>query len=315
MKRNTIKITDKQKWLELRANDITSTDVSSLFKCNPYATKLELFYRKRDKEAGEFKTSERMEWGNKLEALIAEKFADDYELAVAPLKDYITVPELKIGSSFDYRIIDESRGDGILEIKNVDSLIYKNNWTEDENGIQAPFHIELQLQHQLLVSELQYGYIVALVGGNTLKVAYRDRDEAVIERIQQECADFWNDVEADKAPQPSYPEDADVVIARANKADSEKSIDAKDNIDLQLAIDAYEWRYKNHKKMADELKQRKAEILDLIGDASKVFSEKGKFACGLTKESKGKLVTQDMVGTYINPRKAFRNFRFTPVTI
>ena len=257
-----------------------------------------------------------MEWGNKLEALIAEKFADDYELAVAPLKDYISIPELKIGSSFDYRIIDESRGDGILEIKNVDSLIYKNNWTEDDGGIQAPFHIELQLQHQLLVSGLQYGYIVALVGGNTLKVAYRDRDEAVIERIKQECAEFWNDVEAGKAPTPSYPEDADVVIARANKADSEKSIDATENehYDLRTAIAGYEWRYKSHKKMADELKQYKAQILDLIGDASKVFSTDGKFACGMSKENKGKLVTQDMVGTYINQRKAFRNFRFTPTS-
>ena len=54
----------------------------------------------------------------------------------------------------------------------------------------------------------------------------------------------------------------------------------------------------------------KAKILEKSGGASKIVSDYGTINCGMTKGSQGKYITQDMVGTYINPKKGFRQFRF-----
>ena len=54
----------------------------------------------------------------------------------------------------------------------------------------------------------------------------------------------------------------------------------------------------------------KAQILEKSQGASKIVSKYGTINCGMTKGSQGKYITQDMVGTYINPRKGFRQFKF-----
>ena len=55
----------------------------------------------------------------------------------------------------------------------------------------------------------------------------------------------------------------------------------------------------------------KAQILERSQKASKIISKYGTISCGMSKESKGKLITKDMVGTYQSPRKGYRMFRFT----
>ena len=54
----------------------------------------------------------------------------------------------------------------------------------DDGLIEAPLHIEFQVQHQLLVSGYQTAYIAVLVGGNTLKLIKRERNEKVITSIK-----------------------------------------------------------------------------------------------------------------------------------
>jgi predicted phage-related endonuclease len=58
-------------WLQLRTQDVTSTESAALFGMSPYVTQFELWHRKKSGEQPEFKTNERMRWGNRLEAAIA----------------------------------------------------------------------------------------------------------------------------------------------------------------------------------------------------------------------------------------------------
>ena len=62
--------------------------------------------------------------------------------------------------------------------------------------------------------------------------------------------------------------------------------------------------------LEQQKKAIKAQILEKSQGASKIISKYGTINCGMSKASQGKYITQDMVGTYINPRKAFRQFRF-----
>src|SRR3990167_4888783 len=187
-------ITPKSKgeWLELRTKDITSTEIGALFGFSPYLTAFELWHRKKEGLVVSIDENERMKWGTRLQDSIANGIAQDNVWKVRRMDEYIRIPSLKIGSSFDFSI--ECETNGLLEIKNVDSLAFKDGWLVDGDNIEAPPHIELQGQHQLLVSGRQYAYIGALVGGNTVKLIRRQVDEAIHAKIKTAAADFWKSI-------------------------------------------------------------------------------------------------------------------------
>lgn len=307
----TITVSDEQAWLQERVKDVTSTEVSALYGLSPYLSEFELFHQKRDKQIVRIEPNERMKWGNRLEAAIAQGAAEEQGWDIEPMKVYMRDVEARIGSSFDFRIKSSSDGPGILEIKNVDGIQYARNWIDDGQGnIEAPEHIELQVQHQMEVADINWCAIVALVGGNTQKVVFRNRDRAIGQDIRQRVSDFWARIDAGRAPSPDYTMDADFIIKQL-RGSAQEGLIAEADQDLQDMIKQYVFASKEAKDMDAVAKQYKAQILERIGEASKIITPFGTVLCGMTKPSEGTLVTPDMVGTYIGARAGFRNFRYT----
>ena len=231
MQPTIIKPESHEAWLELRKQDITSTDCAALFGISPHMSIYELWHQKANGLIAEFNPNERMEWGNILEPVIAQEIAKRERWTVSPLKNYMRLPELRIGSSFDFSIDGEQPG--ILEIKNVDSLIFRDKWTKKEDGsYEAPLHIEIQVQHQLLVSGREYAYIGVFVGGNELILIKRTRDEKVISAIKKKIAWFWQTVEDKQEPEPDFSKDADTIIRLYGYAEPDKVMMAEDDKEL-----------------------------------------------------------------------------------
>jgi len=309
--RETLIPASHEDWLAMRRKDITSTETAALFGLSPYATAFEVWHRKKDDEEPAFEDTERMAWGRRLESAIAEGVADDQGWTVEPFKSYMRDPKLRLGSSFDYRIVDPVRGDGILEIKNVDKFAYGRSWIDDGSGeIEAPEHIELQVQHQMEVAELDYAYIAALVGGNEIKLMRRERDRVIGAAIRAKVAEFWASIEANKPPAPDYERDYDRIVRASLEHIEDKTIEADDKLEALLAElkDIQDFRKTTEAKE----KTLKAQIIEAAGTASRIRASSGTLSCGFSKPNPGKLVTADMVGTYIGARAGFRVFRFTP---
>ena len=307
-----IKIESQEQWLQDRAKDVTSTEVSALYGLSPYLTEFELFHNKRDNVVVRLEPNERMRWGNRLEAAIAYGAAEDQGWDISKLNVYMRDPEVRIGSSFDFKINSSSDGPGILEIKNVDWLQYQRNWIDDGAGnIEAPEHIELQIQHQMEIAGYEWTALVALVGGNEQKVILRNRDREIGKDIRQRVGAFWERVQNNTAPSPDYTADAEFIIKQL-RADADANLIAESDAALDELIEQYAHLSRMVKEQ-DALKDAtKAQILERIGKASKVVSPLGTISCGLTKPSLGTLITADMVGTYVGSRAGFRGFRFTP---
>ena len=302
-------ITDKQSWLENRLLDVTSTEVSALFNLNPYQTEFELYHQKKDKVVVNIDDNERMMWGRHLEDSIASGFAEKYKMKVEQFDVYMRDPETRMGSSFDYKIVSEEEP-MILEIKNVDGLAYRKNWIEhDEYNIEPPEHIALQLQHQLEITGYNVGYIVALVGGNTMKVVRSERDPRIGKLLKGKVENFWERIKLGVPPDVDYTRDSQYIMKNlCNQADSGISLAADEDMD-QL-VDDYNAINREYVSLGKQKDAVKAQILEKSQNASKIVSINGTISCGMSKESKGKLITQDMVGTYQNPRKGYRMFRF-----
>jgi len=296
--RDIITPSDKQHWLHLRTNDITSTEVAALFGISPYTTEYELWHRKRNRDRGEIEANERMVWGNRLETAIADGVAEDLGIDVEPMKQYISIPKLRIGSSFDFRILDDP--EGILEVKNVDSLVFRDQWLDDDGNPEAPPHIELQFQHELLVSGARWGYIAALVGGNRVVTIKREADDAIHRAIVAKCDAFWKSIESGTEPTPDYGRDVDTIARLYGHAEPGKLYDGKGDERIAGLCREYYEAGQAEKSAKARKDAAKAELLTIIGNAEKCLTDLGSISAGVVGEAEISYT-----------RKPYRAFRFT----
>ena len=263
---------DKAHWLELRMQDVTSSEVAALFNLSPWITKFELWHRKKNKEVVSVEDNERIRWGNRLEEAIAHGIADDQGWTVHPFKDYARIPGMRLGSSFDFLMFNGEK-EGLLEIKNVDSLQLKDKWViEGGQVVEAPPHIEIQCQHQMMVSGHDYLYIGALVGGNTVKLIKRRPNNKIIKKIKTEAGKFWTSIDEDNPPRPDFLRDARFISELYNYSEPGKLLETED-MEIKRLVD----KYKSFGDLIKEAKEKKdatkAKILMKIGDAEKVISD------------------------------------------
>jgi predicted phage-related endonuclease len=306
----------RAEWLALRKKYVSSTESSALFGLNPYMTAFEMAVSKKELRTEEYLEygNERMKWGQRLQDAIAQGVAEDYGVIITEMGlTYAVDDENRIGSSFDYQIATvkgdfaadgplssvlsdtfNRLGPGLLEIKNVDSLEYKNKWVDDE----APDHIEIQLQHQLEVLGLAWGVIAALVGGNRVGLIVRERDPKVGRIIRSKVRAFWEDFDKGKLPDPMMPDDAAVIVALYQYADPNKVYtEANPELEAQVreykAAAAAETAAKENKDIA------KAKILTIIKDAEKALV--GNFTVSAAMRAPAEIAAYT--------RKGYRDFR------
>lgn len=301
MTRETIVHATQAAWLADRKKDITSTEAAALFNAGAYVqTAYELFMLKSGKvQADDFKENDRTKWGNRLESAIAHGMAEDLGLIVEPFKVYMRIPELRMGSSFDFKIVglapdffgDETyrdlfrqHGPGIMECKNIDSLQFRRNWVDDGETIEATPQIEFQVAHQLECADLNWAVIAPLVGGNTPKPVHRLRDRAIGEAIRTKAAEFWQRVNADAPPAPDFAKDGE-TIAKVYRDNDGTSVDLSDNARLAVLCKTYKQAAADA-KAAEEIKNAaKAEILTIVQAAKSIAYAGGKISAGTNKES------------------------------
>lgn len=312
----------EQEWLGWRLEDLTSTEASALFGMSPYSTLFELWHAKKSKQPGSYEDNERIEAGRHIEPAIASLVSARYGVIVEPFKVYARDTEARLGSSFDYKIIgitddkvEDSRlremflahGIGILEAKNVDGLVFRRKWLDDE----TPAHIEIQLQHQLELTGIAWGCVAALVGGNRTELYIREKDAAVGRAIRVKAAEFWASIDSDTPPPVVYPDDADVIIAMSQFSDN-SVLDARGDPGVAELISYFDNVKAEIKNLEIEEKVTKARILEVAGDAGTLLWDGGKVSLTVTKDSLGTLVTPDMVGTYVGGRRGYRQTRSYP---
>ena len=306
-----IPFTTEANWLQARQRDVTSTESAALFGMSPYVTHFELWHRKRSGTAPEFKVNDRMKWGNRLEAAIAHGIAEEQGWEIQPMKDYWRDPDARLGSSFDFMITNLGEPTH-LEIKNVDYLAFRDGWIEHEDGsIEAPEHIEMQVQHQMAVSGFKRAYIGAFIGGNRGVVIERERDEDVIRAIRAKVAEFWRTVDAGQEPDPVMPEDAEAVIRMHQYAEPGKILDASHDEEIARLVADYKAACALRDQSKEDAEVAKARLLERIGDAEKVLLPGFSISAGMIADTPPTIITAEMVGQTYGGRKGYRNLRIT----
>ena len=220
MKREIHDNLTEAEWLEMRARDLTSTEVGALFGVSPYETKFELWHRKAGNIPSSFQENERTIIGQEIEPVIARAIGRSLGIQVREHKSYIRIPELRLGASFDWEWLDGETGEWVnLEIKNLDFLVFRDQWKLWDGGVEPPLHIELQQQIQALMRDQDRGSIGYMVGGTSIAKLDRPAHPATIEKIKRAALEFWASIDAGREPDPDFERDGDVLKALYAKPD------------------------------------------------------------------------------------------------
>jgi putative phage-type endonuclease len=182
------------RWLEWRKRGIGGSDASVVCGVNQYKSPVELFMEKTNQlvpdEAGEAAY-----WGNQLESLVRAEFTKRTGIKVTEVSKLLCSKEYPFMlANLDGVCRHPDRGTCVFEAKTASA--YKAGEWEDT----IPHEYMLQLQHYIAVTGYAGAYIAVLIGGNTFKWRYIERDEELISKLIRWEGDFWEHVKSDIPP-------------------------------------------------------------------------------------------------------------------
>jgi len=312
MTREIIKITSEEQWLALRMKDITSTKMAALLDMSPYSTAFEVYHAQRSGLQVPFDATDRMRKGQRIEAYIANEIAILKGWEVRPIEEYIRIPELNMAASFDFEYTKPCGTVGIMEIKGVDYFQHKQNWdpADMEGGETTPY-IEVQLQHQFECADrYEEGVIVAATSIYDFHIYERKRDREFGAALRDTVKTFWADVSAGNEPEPNFYRDGKVIDELYRNAGGEP-VDMSDNSAFNALVAEYAALGIECSTFDKKRRAVKAEIHRVLEVDGGAFTDDFKVTATWTKDSEGKMITEDMVGTITGARKGYRQCRVT----
>ena len=180
----------KEEWLRYRKQGIGGSDVSCLLGINKWKSEIELWLDKTNQTNDPVEENEAMQWGNIMEPIIRNHFAEVTGKTVVELKAMLQHPEHPFMlADVDGVTVDDSGNPAILEIKTA-SEFKRSDW---EEGV--PAYYQTQVQHYLCVTGIQKAYVAVLIGGNSFRIFEVDADAEIQDMLIAVEKNFWNKVQ------------------------------------------------------------------------------------------------------------------------
>jgi putative phage-type endonuclease len=182
-------------WLEYRKKGIGGSDASVVCGVNLYNSPVELWLEK----TGQLPYSEAGEaayWGNRLESLVRDEFTKRTGIEVTLVNAILQSEE------YPFMLANV---DGICEHPELGTCIFEaktagafklSEWETN----RIPDSYLLQIQHYLAVTGYKGAYVAVLIGGNTFKWRFIERDEDLISMLISLESDFWAHVQNETPP-------------------------------------------------------------------------------------------------------------------
>lgn len=254
-------------WLAARRTAIGASESAALFGVSPYTTKLKLWAEKTGKvQPEDFEDREELDFGTLFEPIIADRYATVTGRKIWQGSPFCIAqhPRLEFVRATPDRFVIEApdRGSlGILQVKNAGSYNEKD-WKEG-----PPDFVQIQVQHEMAVTGLQWASVAVCIGGNRLKHFDVERSPVFIEELEEQCKLFWDSVVRQEQP-PAAEADARCL-------DTLKALHPNDNgSTIELPPEALDWwaHLEGARKVEASAKKINAEfaakLLALIGDAT-----------------------------------------------
>lgn len=190
-----IKDLTREEWLQERMTGIGGSDAGTILGVNKWKSKTQLFFEKTNPEMIQEISNDAIHFGNVLEDVVAEEFAERTGKKVRRDNRMLRHPEHHfMTANLDRVVVGEK---ALLECKTTSQ--YNAEQWEDDN---VPAQYLCQIQHYMAVTGFEKAYIAVLIGGQSFIWKEIERDDELIQIIIDAEKDFWeNNVQANVIPE------------------------------------------------------------------------------------------------------------------
>lgn len=256
-------------WLEARKKGIGGSDVASIVGVSKYQSPLETWLVKTGREdSPDMSAKQSVEWGSRLEPVIAEKFAELHpEYSVEePGCMFVSEERPWAFANVDRVLVGKDGEKGVLEIKTV-GLRSSADWDE-----WVPNYYMTQVVHYLAVTGFSFAWVAVLIGGQEYREYEVKRDEEDVKAISDAVDSFWNDfVMKDIMPQVIGSESESRALSRMFDEPSDVMLCMLDDELPQLEM--LEKQKELKKGVEEQIRFYENEVKAAIGDAAGIETE------------------------------------------
>ena len=271
-------------WLEVRKTGIGSSDAAAAVGLNPYQSQLELWMIKTGRgdalpQIDPNDDTSPMFWGSLLESFVAAHYTKKSGNRVRKINAVLQHPE------HDWMLANVDRE--VIGSPDVQILECK---TAGMNGAKlwrdgVPEYVQLQVMHQLAVTGKAAADVAVLVCGNEYRSYRIDRDDALIARLIQLEAKFWNYVTTDTQPPADGSDSADVALRCLYPNDSGAVLDLSSDVEMCAAfsdLNVVRSVLASNSQTEAQLKQK---IQQRMADSTKAVFDSGEVSWKRSKDS------------------------------
>ena len=246
-------------WLEYRRQGIGGSDASVVCGLNHYKSAVELWLEKTGQMPVQ-PAGEAAYWGIQLEDIVRNEFTRRTNIEVERR------PEILQSSEHPFMLANV---DGVCEVPDKGSCIFEaktaSAFKAQEWVNTVPDEYQLQIQHYMAVTECVGAYIAVLIGGNTFRWHYVERDDELISMIVRLEADFWQNVKNGTPP----PIDGTEASAQLLADMFQKSTpDSQIALPLETAelLAAYDEACEQLELLTEDKRKAENSLKELLGD-------------------------------------------------
>ena len=246
-------------WLEYRKLGIGGSDASVVCGISRYKSPVELWMEKTN-QLPQQEAGEAAYWGTILESIVRNEFTKRTGMEVKQLGQILqSVEHPFMLANLDGVCEHPDYGPCIFEAKTASA--YKAGEWDDA----IPDEYLLQIQHYMAVTGYKGTYIAVLIGGNTFKWRFVERDEELISMLIDLEADFWEHVQ-NMTPPPLDGSDASAKFLAERFPNSTP----RSKIELPDMADALLTQYDEACEQLEAVTERKQEaenrLKEMLGD-------------------------------------------------
>lgn len=180
----------REEWLKYRKRGIGGSDVAAILGISKWKSAVGLWLDKTNQANEPEEENEAMQWGNIMEPVIRNHFAEVMGKPVVEVKAMLRHPEYPFMlANVDGVTVDDGGNPAILEIKTA-SEYKRDEWDDD-----IPAYYQTQVQHYLCVTGVGKAYVAVLIGGNSFKVFEVDANAEVQQMLIAVEREFWGKVQ------------------------------------------------------------------------------------------------------------------------
>lgn len=247
-------------WHALRAGGIGASEIAAVVGLSPYESAFHLWHVKKGNLPGA-KLSDAMDWGNRLEPVVREWFAERH-----PDWDVIAQPGTYANDDHMWQRVNpdgviDKPAEGLAALLEVKTSRYGDEFGRSGTDI-IPLNYRCQVQHAMDVFDLPVCHLAALIGGNEPR-EYVIRADAGDQRALREAgAAFWESLQNNDEP-PLDCSDSTYESVR----DLNPEIDREADIEIGALWSEYEAARVVRDDSAAKLTGVKSQILAAMGTA------------------------------------------------